>query len=173
MDERTCAIDGCDKPARSSGADWCKMHYHRWYRHGSTDKVATGAVEGKGNGRRYRTTYKPDHPLAPPSGRVYVHRMVLFDVIGPGPHECNWCGTLVDWLPKGDPLELQPDHLNAVGDDNRPENLVPSCRRCNIARGQQGKADRLKAAGWWSNHDTIARLEHGRAQKIQLDAPGL
>lgn len=31
---KQCVIDGCDKPARSISADWCKMHYHRWYRHG-------------------------------------------------------------------------------------------------------------------------------------------
>ena len=35
MSERTCIIPGCDKPSRSSNADWCKKHYHRWYRNGS------------------------------------------------------------------------------------------------------------------------------------------
>lgn len=35
----TCVIEGCEKPARSSSAEWCKMHYHRWYRHGDPHKV--------------------------------------------------------------------------------------------------------------------------------------
>ena len=35
MTERICIIPGCDKPSRSKSADWCKKHYHRWYRNGS------------------------------------------------------------------------------------------------------------------------------------------
>ena len=35
MNQRICIIPGCDKPSRSKSADWCKMHYHRWYRNGS------------------------------------------------------------------------------------------------------------------------------------------
>jgi hypothetical protein len=29
---RTCSVDGCDKPARNRG--WCVMHYCRWRRYG-------------------------------------------------------------------------------------------------------------------------------------------
>lgn len=158
MTQDTCTLDGCEKPPRSTGSDWCKMHYHRWYRHGDVEKVSTQSAVTVSHGRRYRAVYKPTHPLAKSGGRVYVHRMVLFDEIGTGPHECFWCGAEVDWLPKGDPKELQPDHLNDIGDDNRIENLVPACRRCNSARGSQRRADALRAAGWWSNHDTIAVL---------------
>jgi hypothetical protein len=32
MTERTCAINGCEKPARARG--WCVNHYARWKRHG-------------------------------------------------------------------------------------------------------------------------------------------
>lgn len=70
MTNPTCTIDDCEKPLRSSGAKWCKMHYHRWYRHGSTDKVIKPGV-APGNGRRYKRTYKPDHPLANRNGGVY------------------------------------------------------------------------------------------------------
>jgi len=34
MAERTCAIPGCLKMPRRRSADWCEMHYARWYRHG-------------------------------------------------------------------------------------------------------------------------------------------
>lgn len=161
MTNRTCIITGCEKPTRSSGADWCAMHYHRWYRHGSTDKVATASSVSVSLGRRYRYLSAPNHPLAGANGRVYEHRAVLFDDIGYGPHECHWCGTEVDWLPKGDPRELQPDHLNNDGADNRLDNLVPACRSCNTKRGGQRRARALKDAGWWSNHDTIAALKTG------------
>ena len=30
-----CSVDDCDLPSRTRG--WCKVHYNRWLRHGSTD----------------------------------------------------------------------------------------------------------------------------------------
>lgn len=157
MQQRTCTIESCEKPARSAKAEWCKMHYHRWYRHGSVDLVDS-VIPSVSLGRRYKSAYMPAHPLASKHGKVYVHRMVLFDEIGPGPHACHWCGTEVDWLPKGDPRELQPDHLNNDGGDNRPENLKPSCRTCNSTRGSQRRMDALRERGFWSNNDTVAAL---------------
>lgn len=161
MPERTCAIPGCPKPPRSGKAEWCKMHYHRWYRHGSTDRVATTAGITASLGRRYKSVYLPDHPLANKYGQVYEHRVVLHAVIGVGPHSCHWCNRQIDWLPKSDPDHIQPDHLNGLGDDNRPENLVPSCHGCNTTRGLQARADALRAAGWWSHNDTVAALRNG------------
>jgi hypothetical protein len=166
MADRTCVIEGCDKPRRSAGADWCKMHYHRWYRHGSTDKVATASPITASLGRRYRTIGAKGHPMAMANGRAYEHRVVLYDAIGPGPHACHWCSAEVDWLTKGDPANLLPDHVNGDGADNRIANLVPSCMTCNTARGSQARHDALRAAGWWSNNDTIAGLAGGRRQRV-------
>jgi hypothetical protein len=140
---------------------WCprtSMHYHRWYRHGSVEAQANRSGVTVSNGRRYVSTYRPGHPLAGKGGKVYVHRATLFDTIGPGPHPCHWCGTELDWLPKGDPAAINVDHLNAIGDDNRPDNLVPSCMSCNTTRGAQARHDALVAAGYWSVNDTIASL---------------
>lgn len=162
MTQPTCTIDGCDKPSRNKGvASMCPMHYHRWYRHSDPHKVSAKSGVTVSLGRRYQMKYDPRHPLAHANGKVYVHRMVLFDELGPGPHACHWCGAEVDWLPKGDPRELQPDHLNNDGSDNRLENLVPACRACNSQRGSQRRERALRAAGWWSHHDTIAALTNG------------
>src|SRR5689334_17185985 len=32
MQDRTCAVDGCERPVDSRG--WCLMHYKRWWKHG-------------------------------------------------------------------------------------------------------------------------------------------
>lgn len=39
MQDRTCSIDECSKPAFCRG--WCRMHYARWWRHGSTNRLPT------------------------------------------------------------------------------------------------------------------------------------
>lgn len=168
MANRTCTATDCDKPPRTAGSDLCPMHYHRMYRHGSLDKTASGVRVG--SPRRYRVIVAKGHPLAYSGGRAYEHRVVLYDQIGPGPHECHWCGKSVDWLPKGDQAELQPDHLNNDGGDNRPENLVPACRACNAARGNQRRAAVLRERGWWSVNDTIAALKSG-GRKPAIEEP--
>ena len=152
---RTCSVDDCTKPPRTKSADLCPMHYHRWYRHGKLEANARNKQTGPG--RRYRTRHDPDHPMAMANGTVYVHRAVLYDQLGPGPHPCHWCTRPLEWNHEDREHALQVDHLNSVGDDNRPANLVASCLRCNVARGAQARHQRLLAAGWWENHDTVGR----------------
>ncbi|NKT24515.1 hypothetical protein [Prescottella equi] len=163
MPKPTCTVDGCTKEARSYSADWCKMHYHRWYRHGSTERVATASQATASHGRRYRTVYTPGHPLAGKRGMAYEHRVALHDKIGPGIHDCHWCGTQVRWEANRTAHDaLQVDHLNGIGDDNRHPNLVPACRRCNTLRAAQARHEALVAAGFWSSHDTVRRTTRGR-----------
>lgn len=159
MPDRTCSVDGCVKPTRAgAGATLCPMHYHRWYRHGSFDKVATSRNAPRvAKPRRYKQSYRPDHPLAMKNGHVWEHRMVLFDVIGWGPHPCHWCSAPLKWGGKGTG-SIYVDHLDGDGANNDPSNLVPSCNGCNAGRGMQERSDALREAGWWSNHDTIERL---------------
>ena len=154
---KTCSIDGCEKPARSGSAQWCKMHYHRWYRHG--DPLMTSAGVSVARGRRYRMKAIKGHPLAGAENKVYEHRAALYDKIGDGPHECHWCRTTIEWLPKGQAAAIQVDHINGIGDDNRAENIVPSCASCNTTRAQRHRHDALTKAGWWANNDTQTRTQ--------------
>lgn len=38
MTQRTCDVPGCEEIHYGRG--WCRLHYHRWWHHGSTDKPA-------------------------------------------------------------------------------------------------------------------------------------
>lgn len=75
-----------------------------------------------------------DHPLSK-RGAVLEHRYVLYKEVGPGDHECYWCGTTLSW---GGQRGIQADHLNGIKDDNRVENIVVSCVRCNVGRARAG-----------------------------------
>lgn len=79
-----------------------------------------------------------DHPLAS-CGVISQHRFVLWSKLGcevkSCEHECYWCGTTLFW----NGIEgICADHLNGVKLDNRPENLVPSCCKCNSRRALLG-----------------------------------
>lgn len=160
MPDRTCTVGDCPNPPRSSGAEWCKKHYHRWYRHGSVDTTAVGSRTFV---RHYVAVYRPGHPIAPKSGKVYVHRLALFDKIGDGEHPCHWCGTLLRWrvTDEGE-TPLVVDHLNNDTGDNDPDNLVPACHACNTRRGNKRRSARLRHHGWFQVNDTVGRLAVNR-----------
>lgn len=168
MEDRTCGVDGCQKPPRSPKAELCKMHYHRRYRHGDVAKVAT-RLRPTGYVRSYQAVYRPGHPLSGSNGKVYAHRLALYEQIGPGWHPCHWCSTPVTWdATRGEPTALVADHINAIGDDNRPENLVASCWGCNTTRGTQNRHRALVADGFWAANDTVGRLKRGRRPAIEV-----
>ena len=81
------------------------------------------------------------HPLAMKNGQVHEHRKILYDAIGPGPHECYWnsvseCGeTELIW---DSYRGIQVDHRDGDKLNNDLDNLVPSCRSCNSRRGKAG-----------------------------------
>jgi hypothetical protein len=103
-----------------------------------------------------RMLVRPNHPLAGKGRLISEARAVLYAKIGPGPHDCHWCGSRVEWRP-GEGVRakgvLMADHINNDRHDNRPENLVPACQACNGGRNSpikvlEGEAHTLRADGY-------------------------
>lgn len=67
-------------------------------------------------------------------GRVYEHKVALYNKIGYGPHRCHWCHTPLTWAKGTKQGVLITDHVNGIRNDNSPSNLVPACSSCNTMR---------------------------------------
>jgi len=130
----SCIVPGCGGKVRSGYSEYCEMHYGRIRRNGTihnlpqNDRVITSEGYVK---------IKKLHVLSDGKGWVYEHRLILFEKIGPGKHNCHWCGKEVDFDKKYPEFldALVADHLDNNHQNNNPENLVPSCNICNVARG--------------------------------------
>ncbi|MGA5598421.1 HNH endonuclease signature motif containing protein [Streptomyces cellulosae] len=107
---------------------------------------------------RYRYVKRPGHPLAPASGQIPLHRVVLYDRIGPGHHRCNWCPAEVAWSTKGAVGALVADHVDGNTQNNSPDNLVPSCHPCNTRRGHDRRLAQAAA---------VMVTEKGRKEAVE------
>lgn len=129
----TCTINDCTQVVK--GRHLCEKHYMRAYRHNGD----TSAGEGR-FGSGYVTTDgyvligRKGHPLARAKGQVLLHRVVLYDDIGPGPHPCHWCDKPVDWTFGVTDDALVVDHVDDDRLNNDRSNLVASCNDCNTSR---------------------------------------
>ena len=131
-----CSVAGCERPHKGLG--YCGMHYQRVVAHGDPGGperllAPDGSTWKVG---RYSVRRAASHPVAAASGLAYVHRIVLFDAIGPGAHPCWGCARQVSWdrTYPGDELALVVDHIDRDPSNNAVENLRPSCQSCNSGR---------------------------------------
>jgi hypothetical protein len=76
----------------------------------------------------YQVGFAPEHPMAYRNGVVLEHRRVGYEKYGPGSQTCNWCGTELEWS------TVEIDHLDWNRANNHPDNLVTSCKTCNLQR---------------------------------------
>jgi hypothetical protein len=129
---KECSIDGCASHARTRFGRYCEVHYYRFYRNGTYDKVLKRNRTISEHG--YVRHPDPTHPVASGNGHLYEHRMVCYDATGPGSHPCHWCGRTVTWGAKG-AEKLVVDHLDNNKLNNSTDNLKPACNRCNARRG--------------------------------------
>jgi hypothetical protein len=131
-----CAADGCERRGGARGL--CKTHYSRWAVTGDPLGLRRAPNGAGWISHGYRVLSAPGHPLATQLGRVFEHRKVLFDKIGPGEHPCHWCAKTVSWDRRENAGEstLIADHLDSDTLHNDPSNLVPSCWKCNVNRGK-------------------------------------
>lgn len=126
-----CVVNGC---RRSEHLDrHCRVHRRRLVEHG--DPLWSPPPPAPRMPKCYRVVQLPNHPLAHESGTVLEHRLVLFASIGPGLHQCYWCGVAVAWATGAEAIRsLVVDHLDHDKLNNSPTNLVPSCNGCNAHR---------------------------------------
>lgn len=125
---RECSVPDCS--GRPKGHGYCQKHLYRLRNGIPLD--APGKQPAK---HRYRAVKRPDHSLAMKNGRVFVHRMVLFDATGGARMPCFWCGRPLEWLrPKLCTDALVVDHRDHDPHNNDPSNLLPSCNSCNAGR---------------------------------------
>ena len=114
-----------------------------------------------------------DHPLSQSLSKcrryakAYVHRLVLYEKIGPGEHACHWCSKLISWDNKRGPLRLMADHVDGDKWNNTPDNLVPACWRCNGRRAVQPNfLTHCKNGHEWTPENTYIRPDGDGRQCI-------
>lgn len=106
-----------------------------------------------------------NHLLSFGNGMTYEHRLVLFDKIGYGPHRCQHCGKHINWR-----TGLEADHLDGNRSNNAPDNLVPSCIKCNRERRRnvQAQCDRCSRR---HHAKGLCSLHYYRARALARQTP--
>jgi len=146
----TCCVVGCNQKPRSGYSAYCETHYYRIRRNGHLNLLPMSISHVTDNG--YIKIKTKTHPLSDIRGWISIHRVVLFNSIGPGKHPCHWCGKEVNFdsaYPK-DLMALVVDHVDCDKTNNDLSNLVPSCCECNLRRdkAKHKKATQDKIGVW-------------------------
>jgi hypothetical protein len=124
-----CSVEGCSSRHKSNGL--CQTHLRRFRKGLPLD----GNLRTL-NPKRYKQLTLHGHFLADVRGRVYAHRVALYEQIGNARVPCFWCAAPLEWFPeesgKCEPIHV--DHLDHDRHNNAWSNVVPSCNGCNAGR---------------------------------------
>ncbi|QIA76155.1 HNH endonuclease signature motif containing protein [Rodentibacter caecimuris] len=124
-----CKIDGCDREARYKADCVCQKHYFRFMRNGTYDLLPKPTRQyRRSNMKGYQLLFEPRHPLAMSDGYVYEHRLVVYSIYGDKLPHCQFCGSQLTWH------NCHVDHIDNDIANNKPSNLRPICRGCNVMR---------------------------------------
>lgn len=156
-----CSTIGCTAKANRKGAGLCEACYMRMRRKGTTDYRPS---------RRYRYNQsagyvwlrEPGHPLANKDGLIYEHRFVFYNHHGSGPFKCHWCHSDIDWG------TMHVDHLDDDKANNSIENLVSSCPRCNMKRGEWKMVAKQREHGKQITYNGVTKTAGLWAQDIGI-----
>jgi hypothetical protein len=117
-----CTAADCDRDAICR--EWCKRHYLRWYRSGSTD--VNRYAKGDGS---YKSVHK----------RLRLRRGRAADF------PCSSCGRPAhDWALQRDVAPVKVDRLTGLLFSNDLAAYVPLCKSCHVRL--DGTARRVREA---------------------------
>lgn len=127
---RDCKVEGCTRPVRYPITGWCHLHYHRWYRHGSTDDP-TKPIDWW-EPIKYRSAHKRTERTL---GKAREHL-------------CVACGAAAEqWAYDGtDPTELREPATRhgrecIMAFSRFPEFYMPMCEPCHKRRDITNRRD--------------------------------
>lgn len=150
--DRTCTVDGCDRPMKYSGTGWCARHYQRNQAHGSLDLPVRSfdraaamwskldvadcwLFTGHRNDWGYGTFWDGERVVA-------AHRWVYEHLAGPIDPALQ-----LDHLCR-QPACCNPDHLEAVtaAENNRRSGSATArnARKTHCKRGHELVGDNLR-----------------------------
>lgn len=80
---------------------------------------------------------------------IYVHKWVLYEKLGYGPHQCHWCHRTLNWQKGTAGDTLIADHLDDNPRNNDPDNLVAACNGCNTIRARTAFRPAIQPGEWF------------------------
>lgn len=172
MAERTCSVDGCDRPTgiRGTARGWCRLHYGRWQRHGDplrepkrgrnhcTIDGCDQVVEGHGlcskhytRQKRYGTTGPTKPYIDLPDGLKWCSRcqqaLPVVEFSGEQYTRCRTCSRdgRREWLARNREAENRRNRARYAADPERYRAAARARREANREKSREYAREYRKA----------------------------